>query len=158
AAHHKGMAALKSGPGHYPVGVNIALQDEQAVGPASQRDEHRRYLYAAWFDAANKSDFIGVQVYTRWRFDKDGMMEPEPGVELTQSGYEFWPEALEAAIRYAHSQVRVPIYVTENGVATEDDTRRVEYIRRAVGGLGHCLADGIDVRGYLHWSLLDNFE
>jgi beta-glucosidase len=54
--------------------------------------------------------------------------------------------------------VNVPIYITENGISTEDDTRRVEYIRRALLGLGNCLADGIDVRGYIHWSLLDNFE
>ena len=50
------------------------------------------------------------------------------------------------------------MYVTENGVAAEDDTRRVEYIRRALAGVQKCLTDGIDVRGYFHWSLLDNFE
>ena len=73
-------------------------------------------------------------------------------------GYEFWPEALEQTIRYAASHAKVPVYVTENGIATEDDTRRVEYIRRALAGVRNCLADGIDVRGYFHWSLLDNFE
>ena len=73
-------------------------------------------------------------------------------------GYEFWPEALEACLRYASARVAVPLYVTENGVGTEDDRRRVEYIRRALTGIWNCLADGIDVRGYIHWSLLDNFE
>jgi beta-glucosidase len=73
-------------------------------------------------------------------------------------GYEFWPEALEQAIRYAAARARVPVYVTENGIATEDDTRRVEYLRRALAGVGKCLADGLDVRGYFQWSLLDNFE
>ena len=53
---------------------------------------------------------------------------------------------------------QVPIYVTENGVSTEDDTRRIEYIQRALTGVRNCLASGIDVRGYIHWSLLDNFE
>jgi len=52
----------------------------------------------------------------------------------------------------------VPVVVTENGVATENDARRVEYIQRALAGLKRCLDDGIDVRGYVHWSLLDNFE
>ena len=52
----------------------------------------------------------------------------------------------------------MPIYVTENGVSTEDDARRIEYIERALDGVRRCLADGIDVRGYIHWSLLDNFE
>ena len=43
-------------------------------------------------------------------------------------------------------------------MSTDDDARRIEYIRRALSGVLKCLADGIDVRGYIHWSLLDNFE
>jgi beta-glucosidase len=73
-------------------------------------------------------------------------------------GYEFWPEALEQTVRYASAQAKVPVYVTENGIGTEDDTRRIEYIRRALAGVQNCLKDGIDGRGYIHWSLLDNFE
>ena len=157
-AHHRALEAIKSGPGNYPVGVTLAMQDEQAVGAGSRRDEKRESLYGPWLDAAAKSDFIGVQTYTRARVGKDGDLPPEAGVELTQTGYEFWPEALEQTIRFAASRAKVPVYVTENGVATEDDTRRVEYIRRALAGVQKCLADGIDVRGYFHWSLLDNFE
>jgi len=52
----------------------------------------------------------------------------------------------------------VPILVTENGIATSDDTRRIEYTRGALQGVRRAMADGIDVRGYLHWSLLDNYE
>jgi beta-glucosidase len=52
----------------------------------------------------------------------------------------------------------VPVIVTENGVAIENDSRRVEYIQGALAGLKRCLDDGIDVRGYIHWSLLDNCE
>jgi len=157
-AHHRAVAAIKSGPGKYPVGVTLAMQDEQAVGAGSRRDEKREALYGAWLEAASRSDFIGVQTYTRARVGKDGDLPPQPGIELTQAGYEFWPEALEQTIRYAASRAKVPVYVTENGVATEDDTRRVEYIDRALAGVRKCLADGIDVRGYFHWSLLDNFE
>ncbi|SPE29577.1 beta-glucosidase (glycoside hydrolase family 1 protein) [Candidatus Sulfopaludibacter sp. SbA3] len=158
-AHHRARAAMKSGPGDYPVGVSIALQDEQAVGPKSRRDRKCDEVYGEWLRAAALSDFVGVQSYTRCRVGKSGDMGPEPGVELTQMGYEFWPEALEVCVRYAHARCgEVPIYITENGVSTEDDSRRVEYIRRALTGLLRCLADGIDVRGYIHWSLLDNFE
>ena len=52
----------------------------------------------------------------------------------------------------------LPLLVTENGIATDDDTRRVEYIRRALDGVRKCREDGVPVIGYLHWSLLDNFE
>jgi beta-glucosidase len=158
AAHHRARAAIKSGPGDYPVGVNISLQDEQAVGPKSKRDKKCAEVYDPWLAAAAQSDFLGVQTYTRCRVGKGGDLGPEPGIELTQMGYEFWPEALETCLRYAAERASVPIYVTENGVSTEDDTRRIEYIRRALAGVLNCLASGIDVRGYIHWSLLDNFE
>jgi beta-glucosidase len=52
----------------------------------------------------------------------------------------------------------VPIIVTENGIATEDDTRRVEYFERALAGLKRAIDDGVDVRGYVAWSLMDDFE
>jgi beta-glucosidase len=71
---------------------------------------------------------------------------------------EYYPQALEATIRYTAQHVKLPIYVTENGISTDDDTRRVAYIGTAVRGVANCLKDGIDVRGYIHWSLLDNFE
>ena len=43
-------------------------------------------------------------------------------------------------------------------IATTDDSRRVEFIRRALEGVQGCIEDGIPVKGYCHWSLLDNFE
>ena len=105
-------------------------------------------------------DFVGVQTYTRLRVGPDGIRSPEPGVPLTAMGYEFWPEALEATIRRAWSVTggKVPVLVTENGIGTADDTERVRFVERALRGVLGCLADGIDVRGYVHWSLLDNFE
>jgi beta-glucosidase len=74
-------------------------------------------------------------------------------------GYEYWPEALEGTIRRAWDQTGgLPVHVTENGIGTDDDEARIEYVRRALQGVGRCLADGIDVRSYFYWSLLDNFE
>jgi|SoiMethySBSTD1v2_1073268.scaffolds.fasta_scaffold122873_2 beta-glucosidase len=157
-AHHRAITAMKSGPGSYPIGVNLSLQDEQTVGFQSRRDRKCAEVYDTWLAAAAQSDFLGVQAYTRARVGKGGDLGPEDGVELTQMGYEFWPEALEACVRYASARAHVPIYITENGVSTDDDTRRVEFIDRALAGLRACIADGIDVRGYIHWSLLDNFE
>jgi beta-glucosidase len=73
-------------------------------------------------------------------------------------GYEYWPHALEVAIRHAAEVAAAPIVVTENGIGTTDDDQRVRYVREALEGLGRCLDDGIDVRGYYYWSLMDNFE
>jgi beta-glucosidase len=73
-------------------------------------------------------------------------------------GYEFWPQALEATVRRAADVAQVPVIVTENGISVTDDAERVEYVTAALQGLGRGLDDGIDVRGYFYWSLLDNFE
>ena len=73
-------------------------------------------------------------------------------------GYEYWPQAIEVALRFAAETARTPLYVTENGLGHDDDERRIAYVRSALEGVGRCLADGIDVRGYFYWSLLDNFE
>lgn len=157
-AHHRAYAAIKAGPGHYPVGVSLAIQDEQAVGPDSARDRKREEVYGAWLAAAAASDFVGVQTYTRARVGATADLGPEPGVETTSGGFEFWPQALEQTIRYAAATTDKPVYVTENGIATDDDTRRVAYIEQALAGVRRCLDDGIDVRSYIHWSLLDNYE
>jgi beta-glucosidase len=79
-------------------------------------------------------------------------------VDILILDYEFWPEALEATIRYASRKAGVPVYVTENGIGTTNDEQRIEYVQRALKGVVRCLRDGIDVRGYYYWSLLDNFE
>src|SRR5260370_32691656 len=87
AAHHRASAALKSGPGKYPVGVTIAMQDEQAVGSESKRDKKGAEVYGPWLAVAAERDFLGVQTYSRTRRGKDGGLPPELGIELPQMGY-----------------------------------------------------------------------
>lgn len=158
AAHHKARDIIKAGPGEFPVGMTLAISDDQAVGVDSQCDRKRAEVYAPWLEAARQDDYIGVQTYGRTRIDANGVMPLPDGAEITQMGEEFWPQALEQTIRYAHAETGKPVYVTENGVATQDDSRRVAYIRTALKGVKACLDDGLPVKGYVHWSLLDNFE
>jgi beta-glucosidase len=159
AGHEAAYKAIKAVHPKLPVGLTMAIADEQAVGDPAMRDRKRKVAYEVWFDAVSRhGDYIGVQTYTRGLVGPEGELPPPAGAELTDSGFEFWPEALEATIRYTREHVKLPIYVTENGVATTDDRRREEYIRRALKGVANCLKGGIDVRGYIHWSLLDNFE
>jgi beta-glucosidase len=61
-------------------------------------------------------------------------------------------------LRKVHRDFPGDLIVTENGIATADDTRRVAFLREALAGVQSCLADGLPIRGYFHWSLLDNFE
>ena len=156
AAHTKAKSAIKSAR-NIPVGLTLAMEDDQPEGSDTRYAEKQADVYGPWLKLAKQDDFIGVQTYTRSRIAAKALPPPQ-GAELTQMGYEFYPESLEHTVRFAAKETGVPVIVTENGVATEDDTRRVEYIRRALAGVKRCIDDGIDVRGYIHWSLLDNFE
>ncbi|HET6810825.1 MAG TPA: family 1 glycosylhydrolase [Acidimicrobiales bacterium] len=159
-AHRKAVDAIRSGPGDAPVGLTLSMTDFQPVEGGEEMAERVRAVIEDMFlDATGGDDFIGVQTYSRGRIGPKGPLGPEKGVEVTQMGYEFWPEALEATIRRAHERTGgLPVVVTENGIGTADDERRIEYVRRALEGVGRCRDDGIDVRGYVYWSTMDNFE
>jgi beta-glucosidase len=61
-------------------------------------------------------------------------------------------------VRRAAAVTGIPVVVTENGISTDDDRERIAFVSEALRGVRRCLDDGIDVRGYFVWSLLDNFE
>ncbi|KQS04152.1 beta-glucosidase [Sphingomonas sp. Leaf357] len=157
-AHAKAMAAMKAGPGDFPVGLTLTMQDVQGVGEGNQAEAMIEMLYGPWIEAARHADFIGVQTYTRVLVGPEGRLPPPEGAEMTGAHYEFCPQALGGTIRFAHERIGRPIYVTENGLCTDDDTRRIAYLDAALGEVRKCLDDGIDVHSYICWSLLDNFE
>lgn len=159
AAHRQGYAAIKAARPTLPVGLTLTTQDIQSVGEPALADDYRRRLYGDWVQVARShADFFGVQTYTRFRVGPDGLVAPPPGAELTLAGYEYYPDALANTIRWAHREIGKPLYVTENGIATRDDARRIAFIDRALDGVRACLDEGIPVHSYLYWSLLDNFE
>lgn len=158
-AHRRAVEVMRSVDGLL-VGWTVANQDFQA-------EEGAEEAAAAWahpredrfLEAASGDDFIGVQAYTRVRIGPDGPLAIPEGAEVTLTGWEYWPDALEEAIRHTWEVTGgTPIVVTENGIATSDDQRRIDYTGHALRGLKAALDDGIDVRGYIHWSALDNFE
>lgn len=155
-AHHKATAAMKAGPGNFPVGLTLTMQDIQGEGPAAEAAIED--LYGPWLEVGKSADFIGVQTYTRMRVGPDGPLRPPEGAERTAAGYEFYPQALGGTIRFAHARIGRPIFVTESGIATDDDTRRIAYVEAALDEVRQCMDDGIEVKSFLYWSLLDNFE
>jgi beta-glucosidase len=72
-------------------------------------------------------------------------------------GWEEHPEGLAGVLREA-ATVGVPLMLTENGIATTDEARKISFIRRHVAALDAARRDGIDVRGYFYWSLTDTYE
>jgi beta-glucosidase len=157
-AHAKATAAMKAGPGDFPVGLTLTMQDVQGVGDNNLAEVMIDTLYGPWLEVGRSADFIGVQTYTRVMVGPRGQVKPPEGAEMTAAGYEFYPRALGGTIRFAAERIGRPIYVTESGIATDDDARRIAYIDGALAEVRKCLDDGIDVKSFLYWSLLDNFE
>lgn len=158
-AHQAARAAMKEVHSELQIGLSLSLHDIQiqaggeSNGVKEWDDEFQHYL-----PYIQEDDFFGLQNYTRSLIGPDGIMPNPEGAELTQMGYEFYPEALEHVIRKVHDELKLPIMVTENGIATSDDTRRVAFIEKATDGVKRCMEDGIKVLGYMYWSLMDNFE
>jgi len=112
-----------------------------------------------FLEVARDDDFVGVQAYTRTIIGPNGPQMPPAGAETTLTGWEYFPAALGIGVRNAWNLAgRIPILVTENGIATDDDTRRIAYMQAVLLDLHDAMAEGVDVRGYIHWSALDNYE
>jgi beta-glucosidase len=117
-------------------------------------------------DARGTQDFFGINYYSRdlVRFSLQHPAElflsrrvPE-GAPVSDLGWEIYPAGLGRLVRQWAARSGVPVYITENGIADADDTRRPAFITSHLAELAAAIAEGVDVRGYFHWSLLDNFE
>lgn len=158
AGHRSARQAWKAERPSVQVGMSLALPDAQAVGSASGLAAYRQFAEAPFFAAAREDDFIGVQTYGRIRLGATAVLPPPEDAERTESGEEYYPQALGAAITHAHAETGRPVLVTENGIAAAEDSQRARYISAALASLDAARKSGVPVLGYIHWSLLDNFE
>lgn len=127
------------------------------------------YLPERWQDdlavVARPLDWVGINYYTRQ------ICAADPSVPLWQTrrvdgdrernnlGWEIYPEGLTHVLeRVKREYTPLPIYVTENGITEDDDTRRVDFYERHLIALREAQRRGVDVRGFFAWSLLDNYE
>ena len=139
--------------------MTLSLHDVQSVLGGEQNawaEWEEEFLHYVPF--LKDDDFIGVQNYSRKVFDASGELEPQQDKLLIQTGYEYCPAALGKVIQKVYEALKLPILVTENGVAADDDDLRCQFIDEAFEGVQNCIKAGIPVKAYLHWSLLDNFE
>jgi beta-glucosidase len=158
-AHHRAVEIVRSWGGP-KAGWAVATQafsplpgaEEEAARYAASRET--RFLQEAAAD-----DWLGIQAYTRTFVGPEGPLPVAEGVETTLTGWEYFPGAIGVGLRTASEHAPgVQLVVTENGIATADDDRRRDYTEEALRAVHAAIASGIDVRGYYHWSLLDNFE
>ncbi len=158
-AHVAAKEAIKAINPNLKVGLSLSLHDFQpqpGCEEIAEKEWEKEFLH--YLPYIQNDDYLGVQNYTRSLIGLDGLLPVPQGSETTQAGYEFYPEGLENVIRKVAKDLKAPIYITENGIATDDDTRRVAFIHTVVNGVQKCMEDGIDIRGYFHWTLMDNFE
>ena len=158
-AHNAARNAIKSVDPSIQVGLTLSLHDIQCVDGGEENakkawdDEFTHYL-----PYIEKDDFLGVQCYTRKIFDANGANSTLETGPKTQMGYEDYPMGIVNVVRRCAEVFKGAIIVTENGIATSDDERRCEFIKEALTGLNDCITEGIKLKGYFAWSLLDNFE
>jgi len=158
-AHVKARDAMKAICPHLKIGISLSLHDFQAqpggetLAEIEWIEEFTQYLPYIFND-----DFIGVQNYSRKLVGPNGRVKPSADIPVTQMGYENYPAAISNVTRKVAELFKGDIVITENGIATDDDNLRVDFICKAVEGIKKCIADGIPIKGYTYWSLLDNFE
>lgn len=164
SSHIAARKAIKRIRPEIKVGLSLSLHDIQSLeGGEENASEEWRKEFSIYLDAIKDDDFVGVQNYARSLYGKNGLENPPKGAELTQMGYENYPYALKNVLKRVNRELsekgmEKTIIVTENGIAIDDDKIRIAFIEKALQGLQEAIKEGVDVKGYFYWSLLDNFE
>lgn len=141
------------------IGATFSLHDFQvAEGGEAQAEELWTEEFLHYLPYIGNDDFLGVQNYTRKIIGEKGTLLPDRSAKLTQMGYEDYPQALGNVLQKVAKDFKGDILVTENGLSTDDDLRRIAFIDEAADGVLQAIRAGVPVKGYLYWTLLDNYE
>ncbi len=184
-AHSEAYRIIKEETPKATVGPILDTPFVEAVKPSTPRDEeaaeiadwHANGIYIETFrnlrlpdvlggrDIADCVDFVGINYYSRSRIKSEpsepygAAVAPPPAMsEISDMGSEVYPEGLYSILKRYYEEIGKPMLVTENGISTHEDSQRVRYISRHLLQVKRALDEGIDVRGYFYWSLIDNFE
>jgi beta-glucosidase len=162
-AHNRSYGILKRHKKTLHIGAAVQLANIQAKRPHNLLDSFAtkwmRYFWNWWFlnRIRRSQDFVGINYYfTDYftaRFKRDN-----PEVPQNDLGWYMEPEGLYPLLLRTWAHYKKPIIITENGVADQADQYRQWWIEETIVAMERALSQGVDVRGYLHWSLLDNFE
>lgn len=161
-AHRRAYKILKKHHPRIQVGISAALVNIQAKRPHRYIDQFMtqtmRYIWNWWFlNRINATqDFVGINYYLTWYYQ--GFMIKNPKVPLSDMGWYMEPEGLYPILIRAHDRYKKPIIICENGVSDYKDTYRRWWLEETTIAMQRALSEGVNLKGYLHWSLLDNFE
>jgi len=187
SAHGKMYAAVREAAPHSPqIGPVLNMTDAQPASDSEEDRRAAQlldsYWNAFWLDGFRDGvvgppagggeevaglkgtwDFVGLNYYSRSVVGAGPppmgirQLPPPEGAETSTMGWQVYPEG------FYRCQARLkaygkPVYITENGIGTDDDEQRCRYIIRHLQQTRRAIDDGVDVRSYLHWSFQDNFE
>ena len=166
-AHRKAYLVIKE---HHPnsmIGIVHGITWFEAVNKLSKLPVKLVERQGSWWylDRLHQNlDFIGVDYYLRvkvrvglslpYRWYQSDMNAPN----VSDVGWESYPKGIYFITQALRKRYQKPILITENGIADADDSRRADFIKSHLKWLAQSIKDGADIRGYFHWSLLDNFE
>ena len=105
----------------------------------------------------NNIDYIGLDYYFHDRIVWYPPFKKNLNNKITDMGWEIYPKGIYHVLKYLN-KFKKPIIILENGLADNGDKMRKQFIKDHLFYVHKAIEDGVDVRGYFHWSLLDNFE
>ncbi len=161
-AHKKAYKILKKQNPHLQIGMAAQLANIQAKRPHNFIDQVvtkvMRYVWNWWFlrRVRNQQDFIGFNYYFTDYYKN--FKRENPKVPQNDMGWYMEPEGLYPLLMRTWAHHKKPIFVTENGVADEQDQYRQWWLEETTIAMERAISEGVDIAGYFHWSLLDNFE
>ena len=139
--------------------IHAADSSPEARDRAARVDE---VMWRSWTapELLEPFDLIGFSYYSGFAVAGDGSFSPYPAdAEVGPMGYAPWSEGLgEVLRRLAEDHPSTPILIDECGIGTEDDDWRATYLRECLAEAEQAVEDGIDVRGFFHWTAVDNYE
>jgi beta-glucosidase len=162
-AHKRAYKILKQNNPKLQIGIASQLANIQAKRPHNFFDEiatkWMRYFWNWWFlrRVRKHQDFVGLNYYFtdyyNGRFKREN-----PKLPINDLGWYMEPEGLYPLLLRTWARFKKPIIVTENGVADMNDEYRRWWIEETIVAMQRALSEGVKIKGYFHWSLLDNFE
>ncbi len=161
-SHRSAYKILKSHKPKLQIGIAHQLANIQAKRPHNFVDQvvtkWMRYFWNWWFINRIKKhqDFAGFNYYFTDYYK--GLKRANPEVPLSDLGWYMEPEGMYPILLRLWAHYKKPIIITENGLADAEDAHRQWWIEESLIAVERAISEGVEVKGYLHWSLLDNFE
>ncbi|HEX3568794.1 MAG TPA: glycoside hydrolase family 1 protein [Candidatus Saccharimonadales bacterium] len=162
-AHTLAARAIKKQCPDVRVGIAMAMETSRPLSPHNPLNKivpaAVRYLWNFWFVDRIKHhlDFVGINFYSTSYYKWYGP-QANPKTPVNDLGWYMEPRGLEELLGRVHRRYGKPLFITENGAADRKDQDRTWWLQETVAAMQGAIDAGVDLRGYLHWSLLDNFE